>query len=254
MEKLLTIKEAAGFLNVSEMSLRRWTNSGKLKCYRVGGKNERRFTWKELENFLQPSEKSVPLGISGASVKDSSHIAHFYKDADESVAVGINFLSNGLSRGESILIIAPDDKLFRILTGLYDLGFPVEKLKSDGRIVSSNGQYNLGEQLEFMTDVIAKCTDAKGFRLLGDMLWAVEKGWSLDEINRLEIRTNEVLTSNNKLFLCQYDLAHFGADGALMAFDTHSLTIYRGEIKQSPYFAGAAEKKQGNSKPKRQSI
>ena len=238
MEKLFTIKEAAGFLNVSEMSLRRWTNSGKLKCYRVGGKNERRFTRQELENFLNPGGKSVPLGISGASVKDSSHIAHFYKDAEESVVEGIGFLSSGLSRGESILIISPDDKSFQILAGLSVQGFPVEKLRDDGLIVTSDGQHDLREQLEFMTDIIANCTCNKGFRLLGDMVWAVEKGWSLDEINRLETATNEVLISNNKLILCQYDLAHFGADGAMMAFDTHCLTVHRGEVKESPYFMG----------------
>ena len=79
------------------------------------------------------------------------------------------------------------------------------------------------------------------FRLLCDMIWAVEKGWSLDEINRLETETNELLTGNNKLFLCQYDLAHFGADGAMMAFDTHCLTVYRGEVKHSPYFIGSNE-------------
>jgi len=38
MERLLDIKDAAGFLNVSAMTIRRWTNSGKLNCYRVGGK------------------------------------------------------------------------------------------------------------------------------------------------------------------------------------------------------------------------
>ncbi len=241
MGNLLTVREAASFLNVSEMSIRRWTNSGKLKCYRVGGKNERRFTRQGLENFLQLNERSVPLGIGSASVKDSSHIAHFYKNSEESVAEGINFLASGLSRGESILLISPDDKSSRVLDGLNDLGFPVDKYRGDGLIVSSDGYYNLREQLEFMTDIMANCRHEKGFRLLGDMIWAVEKGWSLDEINRLEIETNEVLTSSNKLFLCQYDMAHFGADGAMMAFDTHCLTVYRGEVKESPYFKGPNE-------------
>jgi hypothetical protein len=31
------------------MSIRRWTNSGALKCFRVGGKRERRFHMTELE-------------------------------------------------------------------------------------------------------------------------------------------------------------------------------------------------------------
>jgi len=240
MEKLLTIREAADFLNVSEMSLRRWTNSGKLQCYRLGGKNERRFTREALENLLRSDEKNVPLGISDAAVKDSSHIAHFYKDPDESVVGGIGFLRSGLSRGESILIVSMDDRSTRILADLNELGFPVDKLRKDGLIVTGNGQHNLDKQLRFMTDIIENCPHDKGFRLLGDMSWAVEKGWSLDEINLLETRTNEVLTGNNKLFLCQYDLARFGADGAMMAFDTHDLTVYRGEVEQSPYFTGPA--------------
>jgi len=239
MEKLLTIKEAAYFLNVSEMSLRRWTNSGKLKCYRLGGKNERRFTRKALENFLRSDEKSVPLGISHAAVKNSSHIAHFYKDSDECVAGGIGFLGSGLSRGESILIVSTDNRSAQILTGLSDLGFPVDKLRKDGQIVIGNGQYNLDKQLRFMTDSMENCPQDIGFRLLGDMIWAVEKGWSMDQINLLETGTNEVLTGSNKLFLCQYDLTRFGADGAMMAFDTHGLTVYRGEVKQSPYFTGS---------------
>ena len=51
-ENLPTIKQAAEFLSVSPMSLRRWTNSGRLKCYRVGLKNEHRIKRSDLEAFL----------------------------------------------------------------------------------------------------------------------------------------------------------------------------------------------------------
>ena len=239
MDNLLTIKEAALFLNVSEMSLRRWTNTGKLKCYRLGGKNERRFARQELERFLRASEGRVPLGIGGATVEDCSHMVHFYKDADESVAEGIKYLECGLSRGESILIISTDDRLARISAGLKDLGFPVEKLKSDGLMVTDTGRFDVNEQIQFIASAMAKFPIDNGFRLLGDMTWAVEKGWSLDDIRRLEGMANQLLIRRNRLLLCQYDLANFGADGAMMAFDAHSLTIYRGEVKQSPYFMGS---------------
>lgn len=41
IEPLLDIKDAARFLKVSEMTIRRWTNSGTLKCYRLaeGGRD-----------------------------------------------------------------------------------------------------------------------------------------------------------------------------------------------------------------------
>jgi transcriptional repressor of dcmA and dcmR len=246
MEKLLSIKEAATFLNVSEMSLRRWTNAGKLKCFRLGGKNERRFTRLDLENFLRTNEQSVPpvprvpLGIGDTTVKDASHIAHFYKDVDESIEVGVRFVSQGLARGEAILIVSPDSRAARIIADIHQLGYPVDTLINDGTMVTSAGFHTLREHLKFITETIARCPPEKGFRLLGDMTWAVEKGWSLDEIHRLEVGSNHALNTKKKLFLCQYDLHHFGADGAMMAFDTHSLTVYRGEVQQSPYFQGAA--------------
>ena len=87
-----------------------------------------------------------------------------------------------------------------------------------------------------MTKAISSINHPNGFRLLGDMTWAVEKGWSVGDITALENHTNHALVNNNKLFLCQYDLALFGADAAMMALDTHRLTAYRGELKESPYF------------------
>jgi transcriptional repressor of dcmA and dcmR len=52
-DDLLDIKQAAQFLNVSETSLRRWTNAGRLACLRVGRKRERRFRRADLLGFAE---------------------------------------------------------------------------------------------------------------------------------------------------------------------------------------------------------
>lgn len=49
--ELLDISEAAQFLNVSETSLRRWTNDGLLPCLRIGRRRERRFRRADLSGF-----------------------------------------------------------------------------------------------------------------------------------------------------------------------------------------------------------
>ena len=236
MEKLLTIKETASLLNVSEMSLRRWTNAGKLKCYRVGGKKERRFAKKDIKNFLQGNHGDIPLGIGDLKVNDSAHIAHLYHKVEESLSEGIAYLGKGLSRAESILVISTRTRLPKILAGLENLGFPVSKLLDDGVITTGNGWRDRTEHIHFMTKAISRNNYPNGFRLLGDMTWAVEKGWSVGDITDLENHTNHALVNNNKLFLCQYDLALVGADAAMMALDTHRLTVYHGELKESPYF------------------
>ena len=236
MDKLLTIKEAAAFLNVSEMSLRRWTNSGKLKCYRVGGKNERRFEMQELKNFLRRDSNGVPLGMSDFTVTKSDHITHFYNKVEECLDEGISYLAKGLFLGEHILIISTGTRLPIILEGLERFGFQVSKLLGNGTIITSTGLPDIANQLQFMNQSIESIQFSKSFRLLGDMVWALEQGWSLNDINIIENHTNQFFTRSNAIFLCQYDLTHFGADTAMMALETHNITIYRGQLKESPYF------------------
>src|SRR5713101_8539996 len=89
-KRFLTISEAAEFLHVSEVSLRRWTNSGKLRCFRVGGRNERRFLVEDLIAFM-PSEDAQPeQQVDETEVVDDNatdyterHISLFFRDAEE---------------------------------------------------------------------------------------------------------------------------------------------------------------------------
>src|SRR5437870_12814311 len=57
--ELLDIAQAAVFLHVSQMSLRRWTNPGRLPCFRVGGRRERRFRRADLLAFLGRSGEPI---------------------------------------------------------------------------------------------------------------------------------------------------------------------------------------------------
>ncbi|MCL7489567.1 MAG: MEDS domain-containing protein [Desulfobulbaceae bacterium] len=240
MEKLLTIKEAAAFLNVSEMSLRRWTNADKLPCFRIGGNKERRFTQQDLIHFLhQTAPEMRPLGIGEHRVAASAHIAHFYRTMDECLADGISYLSKGLARGEKIVVVSTGTRLPRLLGGLEDLGFPVTRLISDGVIATDTGRERPAEQIRFMADALLDHDWTKGCRLLGDMAWALERQWSLADLTALENYTNSSLAHRNRLFLCQYDLEQFKASAAMMAIETHSLTAYQGRLKSSPYFMEA---------------
>lgn len=238
MENLLAIKEASALLNVSEMSLRRWTNSGKLKCYRVGGKSERRFNSQDLINFLRPGEQGqTPLGIGEHRVNASAHIAHFYQTVEESLDKGISYLGKGLFLGEKVLVVSTADRLPKLLKGLENSGLPVRMLIDDGTLAIDTGRTSPAEQIQFMTQAILGAKNPQGFRLLGDMEWALEKNWSLADLTILEQYTNSALAQGGKIFLCQYDLEQFGASAAMMALETHRLTSYRGELKESPYFA-----------------
>ncbi|HVH08770.1 MAG TPA: helix-turn-helix domain-containing protein, partial [Gemmatimonadales bacterium] len=57
---LLDIREAAALLGVSATSLRRWTNGGRLPCFRLGGRRERRFRRADLLAFLESGGSAAP--------------------------------------------------------------------------------------------------------------------------------------------------------------------------------------------------
>ena len=82
---LLDISEAAQFLNVSETSLRRWTNDGLLACLRIGRRRERRFRRTDLLAFLeQPTAAPSAGNGEGGSMKtqkaEDESFAAFVRD------------------------------------------------------------------------------------------------------------------------------------------------------------------------------
>ena len=110
--ELLNIREAANFLHVSEVSLRRWTNAGKLPCLRVGGRKERRFRRDDLVAFLDSDSKRSsirqasdepspgPVMIEDFAIERGAHLCSFYKSDLGRLKLSVSFLAAGLADGD----------------------------------------------------------------------------------------------------------------------------------------------------------
>ena len=96
-EPLLDIEQAARFLNVSETSLRRWTNDGRLACLRVGRRRERRFRREDLLAFLE----GEPAGRSGSSAAaaQGTHLCGLYSSEEGQVRQALPLLWSTPARG-----------------------------------------------------------------------------------------------------------------------------------------------------------
>ena len=97
--ELLDIREAAEFLRVSETSLRRWTNAGRLPCLRIGGRRERRFRRADLLAFIDAEAKSP-------SNRSHTHFCDLYTSELDRAGGAAAFLRVGLEADALCLLAA----------------------------------------------------------------------------------------------------------------------------------------------------
>ena len=69
IDPMLTTSDVAHLLNVHINTVRRWSNQGTLKAYRIGSRGDRRFRQEDIAGFLSEqlkiasSERRVPTLI-----------------------------------------------------------------------------------------------------------------------------------------------------------------------------------------------
>ena len=66
---MLTIREASRLLNVHSNTLRRWSEQGIVKAYRIGPRGDRRFRRDEIAALLVERTKSSRTGTRKLSQK-----------------------------------------------------------------------------------------------------------------------------------------------------------------------------------------
>jgi len=52
MDSMLTLREVAELLHIHPNTLRRWSNNGRIRAYRITPRGDRRFKREEIAHFL----------------------------------------------------------------------------------------------------------------------------------------------------------------------------------------------------------
>src|ERR1700682_4326984 len=116
---LLDIAEAARFLNVSETSLRRWTNAGALQCLRVGRRRKRRFRRADLLAFTEQQPSRLPRADTGPTPVSmarplgdpitpthGSHLCALYASELGRATLAVQFILEGLQEGSMVYVVS----------------------------------------------------------------------------------------------------------------------------------------------------
>ena len=229
-KNFLTIAEAAELLNVSKTSLRRWTNQGRLKCYRLGERKERRFLLEDLLAYapsldidIQESDIFAGPGDRNDSVLQCSH-PHYcsqYRDTDEQWEMIKPHLLNHLEPG-AVSVYLYDGSAQQIEDWLADEGYSSASLQAQGilRLIPADsiylegGVFKVDRMLDFWKSIISNCEASGVDRLFitGEMNWATTDAPGTELLLEYEQALDDIAAQYPWLtLLCQYDLTRFAA-------------------------------------------
>ena len=236
---LLNIKEAAALLKVSEASLRRWTNAGRLACLRLGAKRERRFRREDLMAFLEDREaaaapaapasvRPTEVLLEGIAIEYGNHICTLYENDLGRLKWSVPFLTDGLRNGDGCFLIATKAVRDEILGHISEVWDGVAQALDQSQLVLSDGIADGEAMCRFVEHnlVMATRSGMRSFRLLGDMTWCVRLGMTYEELMAYEVRYNFDIARRFPLVsVCQYDVREFSGPAVLNALKCHEDTF-----------------------------
>jgi transcriptional repressor of dcmA and dcmR len=214
---LLDIQQAARLLNVSETSLRRWTNTGKLVCLRVGPRRERRFRRGDLLAFLEMPSPSQGLDrenagtdtVAGIPLALGTHLCSLHTSARGQARLAAGFLGDGPRDGVVYLLAGSAEGNRAVLAQLERHHPGVSADVFAGRLELAEIGARFQDHLESLEARLhaAQRRGARAFRLVGAPLDGKGTKWPEGAVLAYEDAYDRVIAKRFPVItLCQYDV------------------------------------------------
>jgi len=217
--ELLDIAQAAAFLHVSQMSLRRWTNSGRLPCFRVGGRRERRFRRADLLAFLERSGEPI------RAPQGPGHLCGLYTSMAARERWAAAFLAAGLEAGAISFLAAEAAVRQRVLARLAGDWPAARAAARSGRLVLSQYAPSAAAQLEYWEAGFTSATGAgaRELRVAGDVSGGpLGRRRSFDDVLAYEREYGALSRRFGVTTLCLYDARRLSGVEASRVLQVHS--------------------------------
>lgn len=233
MSSLLSTRETAKRLGVSEASVRRWSDRGVLPVQRVGKRLERRFRPEDVERFVAPPRQGPPpvpsdsarVALGSQMVDVSTHLATLYDSDVARTRLTAPFLAEGLRASQPSFLMAHGEDLAGYLDALDEM----PDLDLDAAIAS--GLLTIGaapgstarEALDYFEKVFWSAVErhATVIRVVGEMGSVRDSFTSEREMLDFEAMFNMVGKRFPCVAVCQYDVRKFSGQAVLAALRAH---------------------------------
>ena len=216
---MLNTAEAARFLRVSQASIRRWADSGRLRVSRVGGRRERRFHESDLLAFMEEStsagrsESQVTVG--GVAVPVPGHLATFYTSDAGGMRLSVPFLAEGLRLAQPCILVTTEPLASSYARALNGLHRNLTVVAFKGGTASEA----IAEWEQKLSEFVAE--GATVIRVVGEMKTERTMFRSEEEMLRYEEAFQLMSKRYPVAVICQYDVREFDGVALVRALKAH---------------------------------
>ena len=232
--RFLDTREAARFLQVSEASIRRWTNQGLLPASRIGRRRARRFNEQDLRRFMGADDdpptaakgalRPEVITIKGMQVALGSHLASLYGTDAGRLGLAVQFLREGLLAGQTCMLYADAGLRDQYLQALAGEGVDVDGAVGTGLLAFMPAHpVSAAEWIASFDRFVSNATrDRPGpVRFLGEATTGLANVTSVAELLTLEQQLAAIVRRLPMVMLCPYDVRAFDGVTVLESLKLH---------------------------------
>lgn len=230
--ELLDINQAAKFLNVSETSLRRWTNSGRLTCLRIGKKGMRRFRREDLLSFMNEETLEYQYNqlsdvLTGPCAHaDGTHICSMYTNDQSKMKFAYEFIDEGLKDNCVCLLIGHRDTIEEATTHLTSGNAQYREEIDGGRLQIFEYLDTGSSQIKMLEAAFATSikNGAEKFRVVGNVSEGkIAHQNSFEHVLEYERAYHSSIAKKFPVStLCQYDARRYSGAEVASIYRCHS--------------------------------
>ena len=191
-------------------------------------------------------EATVTLEEQIASLGQGDHVCMVYESSEEQLAAAVPFIRKGLARGECCVYIADDLTVEQTRAALDGAGIDTRRELERGALslltkreaYLRTGSFDPEGMIRFLEQTVddAVARGFAGFRVTGEMTWALGCEHGCDRLIEYEARLNHFFPGSRALAICQYNRRRFSPSVIHDVLRTHPRAVIGDKVCPNIYY------------------
>ncbi len=181
-----------------------------------------------------------------SEIRYGDHVCLIYENQAEQLAAAVPFISHGLATNDCCIYIADERTVHEVCAALEQRGIDVRAEQQRGALQILTKRDSYLKQGAFdpaeMLDSLSKATEVavrdgfSGFRVTGEMAWALGPEIGCDRLIEYEILVNRFYPGSRAVAICQYNRQRFSPGIIRDVLRTHPLAVIGNHVCTNLYY------------------